>query len=98
MYILTNVFTEIITNSAAAVMMFPIGIQVAEKLNVDPIAFAVLIAVGASASFITPIGYQTNLIVYGPGGYKFTDYMKIGIPLSLIVMSVTVFMVNLVWI
>ncbi|WP_273851797.1 SLC13 family permease [Guptibacillus spartinae] len=98
MYILTNVFTEIITNSAAAVMMFPIGIQVAEKLNVDPMAFAVLIAVGASASFVTPIGYQTNLIVYGPGGYKFTDYMKIGIPLSLIVMSVTVFMVNLVWI
>lgn len=97
-YLLTNIFTEVITNSAAAVMMFPIGMEIADKMSIDPMAFAVLIAIAASASFITPIGYQTNLIVYGPGGYKFTDYMKIGIPLSLIVMSITVFMVNLVWI
>ncbi|MDQ0482438.1 SLC13 family permease [Guptibacillus hwajinpoensis] len=97
-YLLTNIFTEVITNSAAAVMMFPIGMEVSGKMSVDPMAFSVLIAIAASASFITPIGYQTNLIVYGPGGYKFTDYMKIGIPLSLIVMVITVFMVNLVYI
>ncbi|RBW68878.1 SLC13 family permease [Bacillus taeanensis] len=97
-YLITNLFTEIITNSAAAVMMFPIGLEIANQLNIDPTGIAVMIAIAASSSFVTPIGYQTNLIVYGPGGYKFTDYFKIGIPLSLIVMTITVFIVNLVWI
>ena len=96
-YILTNVFTEIITNSAAAVMMLPIGIEMAHTLAVDPMGIAVLIAIAASASFITPIGYQTNLIVYGPGGYKFTDYIKVGFPLSLIVMVTSVLIIYHVW-
>lgn len=97
-YILTNIFTEVITNSAAAAMMFPIGMEIANQMNLDPMAIAVLIAIASSASFATPIGYQTNLIVYGPGGYKFTDYVKIGLPLSIIVMMITIFIVNLVWI
>ncbi|SES76666.1 Di-and tricarboxylate transporter [Salinibacillus kushneri] len=97
MYLLTNVFTEIITNSAAAVLMLPIGLELANHLHVDPMGFAVLIAIAASASFMTPIGYQTNLIVYGPGGYTFTDYAKVGTPLSIIVMITTVIIVNLVW-
>lgn len=97
-YLLTNVFTEMITNSAAAVMMFPIAMGAAQQVGVNPMAFAVIIAIAASASFVTPIGYQTNLIVMGPGGYKFTDYAKVGIPLSLIVMVVTITVVNLVWI
>ncbi|ASK61070.1 SLC13 family permease [Virgibacillus phasianinus] len=96
-YILTNVFTEIITNSAAAVIMLPIGIEMAQTLAIDPIGIAVLIAIAASASFVTPIGYQTNLIVYGPGGYKFTDYVKVGFPLSLLVMVTSVFIIYNVW-
>jgi di/tricarboxylate transporter len=93
-YALTNIFTELITNSAAAVLMIPIGLSIADSLNVEPMAFAVTIAIAASASFITPIGYQTNLIVYGPGGYKFSDYLKVGMPLTVISMLVTVGVVS----
>lgn len=96
-YLVTNIFTELITNSAAAVLMIPIGLEIAESMNLDPMGFAVIIAIAASASFITPIGYQTNLIVYGPGGYKFIDYVKVGTPLSIIVMIISVLIVNNVW-
>lgn len=96
-YMLTNIFTELITNSAAAILMIPIGLEMAANLQLDPMGFAVTIAIASSASFITPIGYQTNLIVYGPGGYKFTDYIKIGAPLSLIVMAITVMIVYYWW-
>ncbi|MCT1576164.1 SLC13 family permease [Oceanobacillus kimchii] len=96
-YILTNIFTEIITNSAAAVLMFPVGMEMARSLHAEPMGFAVVIAIAASASFITPIGYQTNMIVYGPGGYRFIDYLKIGTPLSLIVMVLTVSIVIYWW-
>ncbi|UOQ93141.1 anion permease [Halobacillus shinanisalinarum] len=96
-YLLTNIFTELITNSAAAILMIPIGLKMASSLQLDPMGFAVTIAIAASASFITPIGYQTNLIVYGPGGYKFTDYIKVGTPLSLIVMAITVTIVYYGW-
>lgn len=97
MYLLTNIFTELITNSAAAVLMIPIGLEMAEQLNADPMGFAVIVAIAASASFVTPIGYQTNLVVYGPGGYKFMDYVKVGTPLSIIVMFITVGIVYNVW-
>ncbi|MGP4038804.1 SLC13 family permease [Gracilibacillus sp. D59] len=96
-YLLTNIFTELITNSAAAVLMLPIGLEMSSSLDVNYMGFAVIIAIAASSSFITPIGYQTNLIVYGPGGYKFSDYMKVGTPLSIIVMLVTVTIVKIVW-
>lgn len=96
-YFLTNVFTELITNSAAAVLMLPIGIEIAQNLQLDPIGFAVTIAIAASASFITPIGYQTNMIVYGPGGYNFTDYIKVGTPLSLLVMITSISIIYNVW-
>ncbi|WP_087973174.1 SLC13 family permease [Oceanobacillus rekensis] len=96
-YLITNIFTELITNSAAAILMIPIGLEMAASLQIDPMGIAVLIAIASSASFITPIGYQTNLIVYGPGGYKFTDYIKIGTPLSLIVMAMTVTIVYYWW-
>lgn len=97
MYALTNLFTELITNSAAAVLMLPIGLEMAHSLELDPMGFAVLVAIAASASFITPIGYQTNLIVYGPGGYKFMDYVKVGTPLSLIVMVTAITVIHNVW-
>ncbi|WP_174614419.1 SLC13 family permease [Virgibacillus ihumii] len=96
-YFLTNLFTELITNTAAAVLMVPIGMSLAEQLTVDPMGFAVTIAIAASASFITPIGYQTNLIVYGPGGYTFKDYIKVGTPLSILVMITSVSIIYNVW-
>lgn len=96
-FLLTNIFTELITNSAAAVLMLPIGLEIANGMQLDPMGFVVTITISASASFITPIGYQTNLIVYGPGGYRFIDYIKIGLPLSLIVMMITVVIVYFWW-
>ncbi|GGC84777.1 sodium:sulfate symporter [Thalassobacillus devorans] len=92
-YVMTNLFTELITNNAAAVIMFPIGYEIAISTGVEPAGIAVLVAIAASASFLSPIGYQTNLIVYGPGGYSFKDYIKAGFPLTLIVMVSTVLIV-----
>lgn len=97
-YLLTNFLTEFITHSAAAVIMFPIAISTAESFHMSPTAFVVILAIAASASFMTPIGYQTNMIVYGPGGYRFMDYIKVGFPLSIMVMVLTVFIVYFVWI
>ncbi|WP_406944924.1 SLC13 family permease [Halobacillus sp. SY10] len=92
-FILTNLFTEFITNNAAAVIMFPIAYEVAVESGIDPMGMAILVAIAASASFLSPIGYQTNLIVYGPGGYHFKDYIRTGLPLSIIVMVITVFVI-----
>jgi di/tricarboxylate transporter len=83
-YLLTAVLTSTITNAAAAVLMFPIALASANSLGVSPMPFAVSIAMAASASFATPIGYQTNLMVYGPGGYRFHDYLRFGLPLNAI--------------
>lgn len=98
MYLITNLFTEVITNNAAAAMMLPIAVEVASQTSTNPVALAVIVAIAASAGFSTPIGYQTNMIVYGPGGYTFKDYLKVGIPLNLLVMAVTVIIVYTVWI
>tara|TARA_R110000823_G_scaffold309872_2_gene434441 strand:- start:297 stop:2063 length:1767 start_codon:yes stop_codon:yes gene_type:complete len=96
-YLLTVMFTELITNNAAAVLMFPIALALAQKLDVSVLPFAVAVMFAASASFITPLGYQTNLMVYGPGRYKFSDYVKIGVPLSLIAGAVSVTLIPMVW-
>ncbi|MBU2601973.1 MAG: SLC13 family permease [Actinobacteria bacterium] len=96
-YATTSLFTEIVTNNAAAAIVFPIALATAAQTGADPIPFAVTVAVAASASFATPIGYQTNLMVYGPGGYRFTDFMKVGIPLNLIFFATTVLVVPAVW-
>jgi len=98
LYIVTNILTELITNNAAAALMVPIALAAAAELGVDPIAFAVIVAIGASASFMSPIGYQTNLMVMGPGGYRFIDYFKVGLPVTLLVMATTVTVVFFVWI
>ena len=91
-YIATNLLTELITNQAAAILMLPIGLAVAASANLDPEAIAVTISIAASASFMTPFGYQTNLMVMSAGGYRFQDYMRAGMPVSFIVMSVAVVM------
>jgi di/tricarboxylate transporter len=80
----TLTLTAVITNNAASVLMFPIAISTAESLGADPRGFAIAVAVAASASFLTPIAYQTNTMVWGPGGYRFGDYSRLGAPLSLI--------------
>ena len=96
-YVLTAAFTEMITNNAAAVLMFPIALAISEQLGVSVLPFAIAVMFAASASFITPLGYQTNLMVYGPGRYRFTDYVRIGTPLSLLVGVVAVGLIPLVW-
>jgi di/tricarboxylate transporter len=92
-YLLTLVFTELLTNNAAAALAFPIAHAAAVTMGVDFMPFAVVIALAASAGFATPMGYQTHLMVYGAGGYRFSDYVRIGVPLDLIVMFVTIAMV-----
>jgi di/tricarboxylate transporter len=82
-YLMTSVLTELVSNNAVAVVVTPIAIALGQQMGLDPRGLVVAVMVAASASFATPIGYQTNTMVYGPGGYKFTDYMKVGIPLNI---------------
>ena len=85
-YALTSVLTEIVSNNAVAVILAPIAIGLGQQLGVDPRGLVVAVMFGASASFATPIGYQTNTLVYGPGGYRFSDFLRIGVPLNLVMM------------
>ena len=89
----TVALISIITNNAAAVLVFPIAMSTAADLGLDPRPFAI----AASASFLTPVAYQTNIMVYGPGGYRFTDYTRLGLPLTIIVVAVTVMLVPTLW-
>ena len=93
----TTLLTEIVTNNAAAALIFPVAIALAKSLGVDYMPFVIAIMVGASASFATPIGYQTNLMVYGPGGYRFTDFLRVGIPINLLFWLITVMVTPLVF-
>lgn len=96
-YLATMLCTEMITNNAAAILMFPIGWQAAVSLGANPIAFSVAVMIAASAGFSTPFGYQTNLMVFGPGGYRFSDFLRFGIPLNLLVFVVAMVLIPLVW-
>lgn len=96
-YLLTSVLTELVSNNAVAVVVTPIAIGLAEALGIDARPLVVAVMVAASASFATPIGYQTNMLVYGPGGYKFTDFMKVGIPLNLSVGVLASLLIPLIW-
>ena len=95
--LLTSISTQILSNNATAVLIFPIAVSTALSLGVDPKPFIIGVCFGASACFATPIGYQTNLMVYGPGGYKFTDFVKIGVPLTIVVGIVTLIITPIVW-
>ena len=83
-FIATIVLTEILSNNASVVLMIPVAVKVAETLNLNPYAFMFAVTLAASNSYLTPIGYQTNTMVYGAGGYKFLDFTKVGVPLSAI--------------
>jgi di/tricarboxylate transporter len=92
-YLATVLFTAVINNNAAALLMFPIAQAVTASLDVSIVPFALAIMMAASAEFSTPIGYQTNLMVYGPGGYRFSDYLRIGLPLNGVVALVSLSMI-----
>lgn len=96
-YLLTSILTELVSNNAVAVVVTPIAIGLAQAAGLDPRPLVVAVMVAASASFATPIGYQTNMMVYGPGGYRFTDFMKIGIPLNLSMGLIVSAVIPLIW-
>jgi di/tricarboxylate transporter len=96
-FLATALLTALATNNVAAVLVFPIALQAAQGMGVSPEPFILTVMVAASASFATPIGYQTNLMVFNVGGYRFGDFVRVGVPLSLVVGLVTVLVVPLVW-
>jgi di/tricarboxylate transporter len=97
MFAVTALLSAVATNNAAAVIMFPIALTTANNLGVSLMPFMITLMVAASTSFATPIGYQTNLMVYGIGGYRFSDYLRIGVPLTLLVGLTIILVVPRVW-
>ena len=95
--ILTSISTHVLSNNATAILLLPIAVSAAQSLSVDPKAFIVAVCFGASACFATPIGYQTNLLVYGPGGYRFSDYFKLGMPLNLLIWVMGSVFIPMIW-
>jgi len=96
-YLVTTALSELVTNNAAAVIVFPIALATAETLGVSPMPFVAALMVAASASFATPLGYQTNLIVYGAGGYRFGDFARIGVPMNILLWVTTTAVTPWVW-
>lgn len=96
-YVVTTLFSAVITNNAAAVLMFPFALAVANDLDVSLIPYVIAVMMAASASFATPISYQTNLMVMGPGGYHFNDFLRVGLPLNVLTAVVAIGLIPLVW-
>ncbi len=96
-YLITMILTEVSSNAATAIIMTPIALAVTQQMGLEPRAFIFAVAFAASASFITPVGYQTNLMVYGPGGYKFSDYIRVGFPLALIFWFTAIYFLPILW-
>ena len=95
--ILTMLLSDVINNAATAVLMAPIGMTIAQGVGVSIDPFLMAVAVGASSTFLTPIGHQSNLLVMGPGGYRFGDYWRLGLPLDILIVAVAVPLILLVW-
>jgi di/tricarboxylate transporter len=97
-YGVTLLFTELMSNNTAAAIVFPLAMATAESISpAAPVPFAITVMVAASCGFATPLGYQTHMMVYGPGGYRFSDFVRIGVPLDLLCGVVTVAMVPMIW-
>ena len=96
-YLLAAVLTEIVSNNAVAVLLTPLAIIIAQSLGVDPVPFIIAVMFGSSASFSTPIGYQTNTFVYSAGGYKFGDFFRAGFPLAVILWLIATFLIPVLW-
>ncbi|MGN8158670.1 SLC13 family permease [Salinisphaera sp. RV14] len=97
LFITTVVISAVITNNAAAVIVFPVAVSLAHGAGENVMPYVITVVIGASASFLTPIGYQTNLMVYGPGGYRFIDFVRLGLPLTAIIGALTVVLVPMIW-
>lgn len=97
LYLFTAIVTQAVTNNASVVLLIPIAVDTAISIGADPFAFALAVTFAASTAFMTPVGYQTNLMVYGPGGYEFTDFLKVGGPLQLLLSIVTTVGIVLLW-
>ncbi|QIO24294.1 SLC13 family permease [Haloarcula sp. JP-L23] len=97
MYVVTAVLTNVISNNASVVLMIPVAVEAAQQLNANAFAFVLAVTFAASTAFMTPVGYQTNLLVYGPGGYRFTDYLKVGAPLQAVFAVVTTLGIAFFW-
>ncbi|MDR4513556.1 SLC13 family permease [Nitrosomonas sp.] len=96
-YLTVSLLTEVITNNAAALLMLPIVLEITEKADLNNVPFVLAIMMAASASFATPLGYQTNLMVYGPGGYRFSDFLKVGVPMNVLTAVVTIVVLLIGW-
>jgi di/tricarboxylate transporter len=97
MYLVTALLTNIISNNASVVLMIPVAVEAAQQLGVNIFSFILAVTFAASTAFMTPVGYQTNLFVYGPGGYRFTDYLRVGTPLQLLFTVVTTVGIAVIW-
>ena len=96
-YLVTTLMTEVMSNNATAILMTPIAVSFGHQLGIDPRPLVVAVMFAASASFATPIGYQTNTLVYSAGGYRFSDFIKVGLPLNIIMLIASVLVIPLFW-
>jgi len=96
-YLITNVLTEFLTNNAAAALIFPIAVWTAKEMHIDPRPLIMAVTIAASAAYSTPIGYQTNMMVFGPGGYRFSDFVKVGLPLNILCFIVSMLLIPRIW-
>jgi di/tricarboxylate transporter len=96
-YVVTSLFAATVGNNAAAALVFPLAVAMAGGIDMNPRPFVMAVVFAASASFISPVSYQTNLMVYGPGGYRFTDFLKVGVPLNTLLLICATILIPLVW-